>query len=94
MTKQTFKINTPQGEFTRTSSTLLYTHAVVRLSSRTREAFENPRYTVGVHGRWIKDRGFAVTWHGSEQAARKAAATPYGYDHSATVLGIYPVEVR
>ena len=46
----------------------------------------------GVDARWVKDRGFAVTWHGSEGAARKAAAAPYGWDRSTGVVGVFPVQ--
>lgn len=45
----------------------------------------------GVDARWAKDNGYAVTWHGSEGAARKAADGKYLYDWSARVLGIYEV---
>jgi hypothetical protein len=89
------KISTPHGEFTR-KATRAYTHAVVRSCPRALEAFQNHtakgcKTYGGVQGRWAKDRGFAVTWHGSEQAARNAAAGNYDWDHSAVVLGIFPV---
>jgi hypothetical protein len=89
MAKKTLKIITPDGVFTRTTNTA-YTHAVVRRSERAYEAYINPRYKSGVQGRWIKDRGFGVTWHGSEQAAQAAARKPYGWDGSIDVVGIYP----
>ena len=89
-TKRSLKITTPHGEFNRKTNTA-YTHAVVRESIRAQQALTQT-YTSGVHGRWIKDRGFAVTWHGSEQAARNAAAKPYLWDATTAVLGIFPVE--
>lgn len=90
---KTLKINTPHGEFTRQTNTP-YTHAVVRNCPRAMEAFERKQIqgkVFGVSQRWAKDRGFAVTWHGSEQTARNAATSKYEWDHSATVVGIFPV---
>jgi hypothetical protein len=51
-------------------------------------------FTTGVNGRWHKDRGYATTWHGSEAAAIKAAASPYEWDGSTEVVGIFPVQQR
>lgn len=95
MAKFNLKITTPHGEFTR-KATRAYTHAVVRLSPRAQEAFDNrgsaTRWTKsGVTGRWIKDRGYAVTWHSSEANAHKAAAAPYMWDGSVEVVGVFPV---
>jgi len=45
----------------------------------------------GLQGRWNKDRGYVVSWHGSERAARQSADKPNGYDPQATVLGVFPV---
>ena len=88
------KIATPHGEFTRTA-TRPYMFAVVRNSPRAQATY-NERGTArrpsGVHARWIKDRGFAVTWHSTEQAARKAATSPYMWDGSLDVVGVFPVE--
>jgi len=87
--KRTLKITTPYGEFNRKTDTA-YTHAVVRDCPRAHEALTDVR-VFGVSRRWKKDRGFAVTWHGSEQAARNAAAKDYMWGAS-TVLGIFSVE--
>jgi len=93
---KTIKVITPVGEFTRKTSTD-YTHAVVRKSERARGVYEKFLTTgeksgSGVDARWIKDRGFAVTYHSSERAARNAANQKYGWDSKAEVIGIYEVE--
>ena len=95
-TKFKLKITTPHGEFTRVA-TRPYMFAVVRTSPRAMEAYEGRgtriRSACGVTQRWIKDRGFAVTWHSTEQAARGAAARPYMWDAKLCGAGtIYPVE--
>lgn len=90
MAKQVLKVITPAGEFTRTTDTA-YTHVVVRISPRAQQALTQT-YSSGVHGRWIKDRGYATTWHASEASARKAAAKPYQWDLSTDVVGVFPVE--
>jgi hypothetical protein len=47
----------------------------------------------GVNGRWHKDRGYAVTWHKSQQAAINASRKPYLWDAKAAyVIDIYDVE--
>ena len=87
------KVNTPYGEFTRSTKTA-YTHAVVRTCARAMDTLarkDERGMNSRVIGRWIKDRGYAVTWHGSEVAARSAAAKPYGWADS-IVVGIFPVE--
>jgi methylmalonyl-CoA mutase cobalamin-binding subunit len=94
---KTIKVITPVGEFTRKTSTD-YTHAVVRKSERARGVYEKFLTTgeksgSGVDARWIKDRGFAVTYHTSERAARNAANQKYGWDSKAEVIGIYEVAV-
>ena len=102
MAKRTLKITTPHGEFTRTTDTA-YTHAVVRTSERAYGSYlpiangtatpDQLRWAKsGVTARWIKDRGYAVTWHGSEQAARNAAAKDYSHDKKTGPATIYPVE--
>ena len=42
--------------------------------------------------RWVKDHGFAVTWHGSKQSADKSALGSYSWDKSATLVGVYEVQ--
>jgi hypothetical protein len=93
-TKFKLKITTPHGEFTRTA-TKAYTHAVVRTSERAHHAYEDikgGKKTSGVQARWHKDRGFAVTWHGSEGAARAAASKPYMWDRATGPAEVYAVE--
>ena len=91
----TIKVITPVGDFTRSTKSN-YTHAVVRRSERARAAYEefllSGQKQSGVDGRWVKDRGFAVTYHTSKRAARNAAKKQYGYDSKAEVVGIYEVE--
>lgn len=96
MAKKTLKIETPVGEFTRSTDTA-YTHAVVRTSVRAAAvlaSFNAGTYKYrlsGVDARWIKDRGHAVTWHSSEAAARAAASKPYGWDKETTLVGVFAV---
>jgi len=101
-TKFNLKIETPVGTFTR-KATRQYTHAVVHQSPRAMTEFlamtspdateDQKRWAKsGVTGRWVKDRGYAVTWHSTEAAARKAAAAPYGWDGSVAKIGIFAVE--
>jgi hypothetical protein len=94
MAKMVLKVQTPVGEFNRSTKTA-YTHAVVRESERAMGEFkdaQNGGHVFGVGQRWAKDRGYAVTWHGSEKAAKKAAEVPYMWDRSAKVVGVFPVE--
>lgn len=88
--KTTLKVETSVGQFTRTTATA-YTHAVVRTCAAATRALEG-NYKGGVYGRWAKDRGYAVTWHGSAAAAAKAAATPYVWDLKAVVVGVFAVQ--
>lgn len=95
MTKK-LKTTTSAGEFTRATN-VPYTHVVVWNSPRATTAYarrNDPTFHHsgrGVHARWIKDRGYAVTWHGSERAAQSAAHKGYGWDAAATPIGIFPV---
>jgi len=100
-TKFKLSISTPHGEFTRVSTTP-YTHAVVRTCPRAAKSYELSKTAVpgsyearnlksGVDARWVKDRGFAVTWHGSEAAARNAASKPYVWDSATGPAEIFPV---
>ena len=89
MAKRTLTATTPVGAFNRATASA-YTHVNVWDSPRATAAFEAGRRG-GVAGRWTKDCGWAVTWHGSEAAARRAGAGKYGYDHHATLLGTFPV---
>jgi hypothetical protein len=92
---KTIKVATPFGEFTRTTKSD-YTHAVVRKSDRAKSVHDKfvssgEKSGSGVDARWIKDRGFAVTYHTSERAARNAAKQQYAYDSKTEVIGIYEV---
>jgi hypothetical protein len=92
---KTIKVTTPVGEFTRSTKSN-YTHAVVRKSERANSRYQQFLATgeksgSGVDARWIKDRGFAVTYHTSERAAQNAANQKYGWDWKSEVIGIYEV---
>jgi hypothetical protein len=92
---KTIKVTTPVGEFTRNTKSD-YTHAVVRKSERANFRYQQFLATgeksgSGVDARWIKDRGFAVTYHTSERAAHNAANQKYGWDWKSEVIGIYEV---
>lgn len=81
---------TPVGVFTRASSSA-YTHIVVWNSPRAMRATADGAAVRGaVARRWVKDHGYGVTWHLSEQAA-KSAARKYGWDLDATLVGVFPV---
>jgi hypothetical protein len=98
---RTLKAVTPQGEFTRGTATP-YSHAVVRHSPRAQGLYQKVQAgdadginsaKSGAQARWVKDRGFVVSWHTTEKSALSAAASTYGYDPDTTVLGIYPVTI-
>ena len=88
--------NTPVGQFSRTTNTS-YQYVVVRNSKRAKESLEffqqtNKLSSLATEQRWIKDNGFAVTWHGSKQSADKSALGSYSWDKSATLVGVYEVQ--
>lgn len=83
---RTYSVETPVGVFSRNTKTT-YTHIVVRKSDRIAKMAALPNA-----GKWAKDRGWAVTWHGSHDAALAAAAGKYTYDRDATLVGVFPVE--
>jgi hypothetical protein len=86
---------TPVGEFTRKTDSV-YTYVNVWASPRAKAAFDSAAERTyrpcGVDARWIKDRGYGVTWHYTEAAARAAASSKRGYqwDH-ATLVGTFAV---
>lgn len=93
----TLKVSTPVGEFSRTTKTS-YTHVVVREGVAAMDYYNKVQagtaknvWTSGVHGHWLKNRGYVVSWHGSEAAARNSASQPNGYDNNAKLVGIFPV---
>jgi hypothetical protein len=93
--KKTLKATTPAGEFSRETATA-YAFVVVRKSPRAAAFVESANsgaqvYRGGVNGRWLKDRGYAVTWHGSEKAAKAAAGKPYDWDSKTELVGVFPV---
>lgn len=99
MSKKVLKVTTPVGEFSRATDSN-YTHAVVwnappamdlfvRVQNGDAEAICRSRN--GVYARWIKDRGFGVTWHGSAAAANKAASKRYGWSLKSTLVGVFEV---
>lgn len=91
-------IKTPHGDFTRTSNSP-YQWAIVRRSPRAAAIFAKAEagdtsVLWGSYARWVKDRGYIVTWHGSQDAAAKAASTPCRADLRAEVVGIFSVEAQ
>jgi len=89
---KTLIVSTPVGPFNRKTDSR-YTFVNVWASPRAAAVAASPNpYRGGVDGRWVKDRGFAVTWHGSEANARKAAAGGYQWDNAATLVGTFPVD--
>jgi len=94
----TLVIHTPVGDLTRKTDKM-YSHAVVWSSPRAMRAFERRNEAdasrSGVAARWIKDRGYGVTWHGSLVSASRSVSPGYKWDaDNATLLGIYPVYVQ
>lgn len=86
-------VTTPAGVFTRTTDTL-YRYVNVWDSPRARRLAASPYRQSGVYARWVQDRGYAVTWHSSEQAAAGAARRGYGWDSAATLIGTFPVDSK
>lgn len=101
MAKQTLKISTPHGEFTRTTDTA-YTHVVVAVpASRCGTVYASAADLAarlvgsdsGVMARVLKDRGYIVSWHSSEVAAQKAAIkgnSAYFRTHTGEVFKVSP----
>ena len=90
---KTLTINTPVGTFTRKTNAN-YTHIVVRNSPRAMQVLEESKtqkMVCSVEKRWVKDHGYAVTYHTSYRAAVNAAKSPYFWDSKVTVAGIYEV---
>jgi len=86
MTKKTLTANTPFGTFTRKTDSD-YRFVTVWHSPRSQRAYQaRTGNECGVTQRWIKDRGFAVTWHSKRP-------TPKGYvwDQAAVLGGIFEV---
>jgi len=98
MKKTTLKVETLVGTFTRKTASP-YKFAVVRSSERSDKVYRDSLvpgsdvYRGGVNGHWIKDKGFVVSYHGSEEAAIKAANGRSAYVSNDTVIGIFPVSV-
>jgi hypothetical protein len=89
---RTLTATTPVGSFNRATASA-YSHVNVWASPRAAEAVADAyAHKNGVGGRWIKDRGYGVTWHFTEASARKAAAGKYGWDQSAKLVGTFPVD--
>ena len=92
---KTIKVTTPVGEFTRSTKSD-YTHVVVRKSDRAKSVYDKfsssgEKSGCGTDARWIKDRGFVVTYHTSLRSADNAARQKYFYDSKSEVVGIYEV---
>jgi hypothetical protein len=99
MSKKTLKAQTTVGEFTRATASN-YTHVVVwdapyvmnlfvAVQNGDAEAICISRD--GVQARWVKDRGYGVTWHSSAAAANKAARGRYGWVINSTLVGVFEV---
>ena len=87
---------TPVAIFKRITNTA-YKYVVVRNSPRAKEAFDlfskcGNWPTLATDKRWIRDNGYAVTWHSSKQAAEKSALGSYSWDNQATLVGVYEVQ--
>ena len=87
---------TPLGTFKRVTDNS-YQYIVVRKSDRALEAYNLfqernhwPRFVT--EQRWIRDNGYAITWHKSLQSAKKSALSSYSWDKSATLVGVYEVQ--
>jgi hypothetical protein len=89
--KAILKIETEHGVFTRQTKSA-YTHAVVFSSPRAKQFFEKAEGAqCGVNARWVKDRGFGVTWHSSLKSAQAALRKGYQWDSLAQPVGIFSV---
>ena len=87
-------VTTPVGLFTRKTDTI-YAYVNVWASPRAERYAANPSEACGgVTGRWVKDRGYGVTWHSSAQAAANAARRGYEWDSAATLVGTFPVNPK
>jgi hypothetical protein len=88
--------NTSVGQFSRNTNSN-YKFIVVRESNRAKEAYclyhnNNYRSSLATEKRWVKDSGFAVTWHGSLESATNSALKPYAWDKETSFVGIFQVE--
>jgi len=86
---------TSVGQFTRNTN-LNYKYIVVRNSPRAKEAYclyhnNNYRSSLATDKRWVKDNGFAVTWHESLESATNSASKPYSWDKKTSLVGIFHV---
>lgn len=87
MTKKTLTASTPYGTFTRKTDSE-YKFVVVWNAERCLKAYNErgTRTPTGVAARWVKDRGYGVTWH-----AKRPTPKNYVWDRSAALLGIFEV---
>jgi hypothetical protein len=88
--------NTPVGTFKRVTENS-YEYIVVRTSPRAKESFDlfqqhGKWSSLVTEQRWIRDNGYAVTWHKSLESAKKSALGSYSWDKSATLVGVYEVQ--
>lgn len=87
-------VNTICGEFTRTTNSP-YKFVCVREPLGGAAAFcaNNKARAVGggVFARYMKDRGFIVSWHMTKAAALKQLAGPTIYYVASAPVGVYPV---
>ena len=82
-------VETTVGTFTRKTNSN-YKAVVVWNSPRAKQSFEKNvgKKNSGVDARWVKDNGFATTWHGSKAAALKSTKQ-YMWDANATLVGVF-----
>lgn len=90
MAKPTLRTETPVGMFTRSTDSA-YGFVTVWASPRALACFQRSnngeKITSAVGQRWVKDRGYGVTWH----RARPTPPKHYGWDAAATLVGVFPV---
>ena len=87
-------ITTPVGTFTRNTNTS-YKAVVVWKSPRAErdvaDILASGGKLSGVDARWAKDNCFGTTWHGTREAALKAAQAGYKWDGEATLVGVFNI---
>lgn len=86
-------VTTPAGVFDRKTETR-YTHVNVWSSPRAQRIAASPDRQSAVYARWVKDRGYGVTWHSSARAAEAASRKGYVWDGEATLIGTFPVDSK
>lgn len=95
MSKKTLRAATLVGEFTRKTNSP-YRFVCVREPIGGAAHFcENNKARAaggGVFARYLKDRGYVVSWHLTQAAAFKQLSGPVIYYIASAPVGVYPVE--